>query len=351
MESKKPAPATLSNASDANGMVQAARAQSTRLTSRLKVQHLAVLVSIGRLRNTHLAGEERNLSQPAISKIIREVEDIFGTSLFDRSRNGMHPNRIGEALILRAEALLNQLEDTKADIEAITAGEMGHLRLGVVSFIPPALISHTLQNLSADQVNLSVEIREETTAVLIEQLLRKELDCVIGRFASARESQIVQTVLCHQQFCIVVSQQHPTLGLAQKVRLKDTTAFGWIVPPPRTAARSVLSDLFARAKMNPPSIRMETSSLEVIKAGLTDNHSVALLPRDIALQYVATGQLRILPIRTDYQLAPITLIRRRDEPMLPAGERFCTQLVRTAEALNNAQQTNGLHGQAGGDSH
>ncbi|RYY97138.1 MAG: LysR family transcriptional regulator, partial [Comamonadaceae bacterium] len=56
-----------------------------------------------------LAGKERHLSQPAISKIIREVEDIFGTRLFDRSRNGMHPNRVGEALIMRAEALLNQL--------------------------------------------------------------------------------------------------------------------------------------------------------------------------------------------------------------------------------------------------
>ncbi|RYY97137.1 MAG: hypothetical protein EOO24_20205 [Comamonadaceae bacterium] len=170
----------------------------------------------------------------------------------------------------------------------------------------------------------------------MEQLLRKELDCVIGRYASVRESQLMQTILCHQKFCIVVSSNHPVLELRQRVRLKDTAQFGWIVPPPRTAARSVLSDLFARAKINPPSIRMETSSLEVIKAALMDNQSIALLPHDIATHYAAADQLRILPIRSDYQLAPITLIRRKDDLMLPAGERFCIQLLNAAGAMKRS---------------
>lgn len=328
MESKKPVRKKTPVAKEAP------HKQDFSLSSRLKVQHLAVLASIGRHRNTHTAGRERNLSQPAISKIIREVEDIFGGRLFDRGRNGMHPNRIGEALIMRAVALLNQLEETRSEIDAITAGEIGHLRLGVVPFITPALISQTLKQLNAEQVSLSMAIREETTPLLIEQLLSKELDCVIGRHATVHESQLVQKILCHQQFCIVVSQQHPVLGRTRKAGLKDTQPFGWIVPPPRTSARAVLSDLFGQAGLDPPNVRIETSSLEVIKAALTDNDSVALLPLDIATHYAKADQLRILPIRTNHQLVPLTLIRRRNDPMLPAAERFCAQLLLTADVLN-----------------
>ena len=74
------------------------------LRSRLRAQHLATLESVGRHRNAHRVAEELGLSQPAVSKILREVEEIFGARLFDRGRNGMHPNRLGEVLLARAGA-------------------------------------------------------------------------------------------------------------------------------------------------------------------------------------------------------------------------------------------------------
>lgn len=303
------------------------------LRTRLKVQHLAVLASLGRHRNAHAAAEELSLSQPAISKVVREVEDIFGLALFDRGRAGMHPNRVGEALIRRAVALLNQLEDTRHDMRAIVAGEIGHLRLGVVPFIMPSLISHTLQRLDAEQVRLAIEIREETTSVLIEQLRRKELDCVVARYAAAYETELEQRILCRQQFAVVVSRRHPVLAVGDAVTLADTVGYGWVVPPPHTAARALLGELFLRAALPPPSVRIETSSLEIIKAALSSNQLVSLLPRDIAEHYAEADRLAVLPIATDSQLAPLTLIRRRNDYVFPAVDRFCFALLEAARHL------------------
>jgi DNA-binding transcriptional LysR family regulator len=296
----------------------------------LKLQHLNVIASIGRHRNAHRAAAELGLTQPAISKIVREAEAIFGATLFDRGRQGMHPNRIGEVLLARTIGVLNDIDSARAEVDAIVAGRVGHLRLGVIPFVTPTLISGTLRALEREHVELAMEIHEGTTGELVPQLLGKEFDCLIARFASEREAELEQQVLYHQKFSVVVGRQHRALGGSRRVRLIDTTGYGWIVPPPRTAARQMLSSLFVRAGLPPPSVRIETSSMEVIKAALTGGELIALLPSDIALHYARTEQLRVLPFRTDDPPAPLTLITRRGDVLLPSVARFCATLLRVA---------------------
>lgn len=247
----------------------------------------------------------------------------------------MNPNRLGEVLIARAIGILNELENTRDELEAVAAGRSGHLRLGVIPFVTPELISRALRDLHEEGVQLDAQIREGTTQPLVEALLRKELDCVIGRYASEREADLDQRILYHQRFSAVVSRLHPKLGRARRISLADTTNYGWIVPPPRTAARRMLSALFVGAGLGPPRVQIETSSMEVIKAILADSDLIALLPTEIAHHYVHTERLRILPFRTDYLPAPLTLIRRRGEPDLPSVERFCEMLLRIATQLQS----------------
>jgi len=129
---------------------------------------------------------------------------------------------------------------------------------------------------------------------------------------------------------VVVGRQHRILGGSRRVRLGDTTGFGWIVPPPRPAARQMLSALFVQAGLPPPRVRIETSSMEVIKAALADSDLIALLPSDIAHHYARTEQLRVLPFRTDDLPAPLTLITRRGDVVLPSVARFRATLLQVA---------------------
>ncbi|MGB3424841.1 MAG: LysR substrate-binding domain-containing protein [Castellaniella sp.] len=317
-----------------NQLIEHESLDEQNIRSRLTVRHLSVLASLGRHRNGHQVAAELNLTQPAISKAVREIEGIFNIKLFDSGRNGTHPNRVGEALINRAAALINQLGDTQREIEAIIQGESGSLRLGVIPFITPDLITQTLKRLHEKKINLTMEIREDTTTSLVNQLLAKELDCAIGRYANVREDELEQQILRYQRFSVVVSSRHPMLGAGKHITLEHTTDFAWIVPPPRTAARTMLSELFVKAGLRPPSVRIETSSLEVIKAALADNDLIAIIPTDIARHYALADQLRILPIDTDYQLAPLTLIRRRNETMLPSTQWFCEQLLAIGHAMD-----------------
>jgi DNA-binding transcriptional LysR family regulator len=296
------------------------------LQSRLKVQHLITLASVGRHRNAHRAAKELGLSQPAVSKIIREVEDIFAAPLFERGRSGMHPNDIGEALIERAVALLNDLTHIRSDMSAIMAGEIGHLRLGVIAFLSPTVISQTLKAFTAHRM-LTLDIREGTTAPFVAQLLRRELDCVIGRYVSESEHELEQRILYQQRFAVVVSKRHPMLTKRRPVTLADTQGYGWIVPPSRTAARQALSALFMDTDLVPPRVNIETSSLEIIKASLVDSTLIGILPTEIARHFGEAAALEILPFAINYQPAPVTLILRRGEKRPPSLERFCQTII------------------------
>lgn len=307
------------------------------LRLRLKVQHLLVLVSLSRHRNAHRTARDLGLSQPAVSKMVREIEAMFGARLFDRGRGGMQPNSVGAALVARATALLNDIDHTRDEMEALATGEAGHLRLGAIAFVTPELVARTLRRLAESGVALTVDIREGTTQPLVDQLLRREIDCVIGRWATEREGELDQTIVYRQRFAVAVGRDHRRLGRGRRATLAGAAAEDWVAPPPRTAGRQALTALFMGSGLPPPRIRVETASLEIMKALLVDDAMIGLLPADIARRYAALGELRILPFSLPTEPAPLTLIRRRDEQPLPAVGRFCGTLVEVAADLERAE--------------
>ncbi len=73
----------------------------------------------------------------------------------------MHPNRLGDVMLARAIGVLNDLSSACAEIDAIVAGRVGHLRLGVIPFVTPTLISTTLRELERENVQLVMEIHKK----------------------------------------------------------------------------------------------------------------------------------------------------------------------------------------------
>jgi len=270
------------------------------------------------------------LSQPAISKIVREIEQLFGTTLFERGRGGMVPNRVGEALIARANTLIHDVERMRDDIEAIVTGYSGSLRLGVIAFIAPDMIARTLKRLEDEGVFLTIEIHEGTTPPLVARLMQKELDCVIGRYAFEHEAELDQRLLAEQRFAVVISRAHPVLSHGA-VTMADTVALPWVVTPPRTSARQALTDMFMRAGLRAPDVRVETASMEMMKALLDECGMIGLLPLGIAMKYASA--LNILDFKIDLPPAPLMLILRRGEPRLPSVERFCNILLQMEQGV------------------
>jgi DNA-binding transcriptional LysR family regulator len=275
--------------------------------TRLKLRQLALLQAIDRHRALNRVAAEMRLSQPAITKALREVEDIFGTQLFERSSRGLRPTPAGDAVLRHAQRWLADLDSTSKVLAAIDAGHGGRLRLGITTQVPQALLSAGLRFLLGQQPRLSVFIMEGTTDQLVGRMVEHELDCAIGRSYEGDAHDIVQEAIYEQEPCLVVAarnQKQLSRGPLDWAKLAE---LDWILPPPNTPMRRLYNTIFVTAGVQPPLPIMETISVRSMETVLgSEANAIAILPRDVVDELFKEGCVAPLAHRLAWKLPPVT---------------------------------------------
>ena len=113
---------------------------SRSLFNRLRYKHLHMLVALSSSQNLHRASQALNMSQPAATRMLREIEDMFGCDLFERLPRGMRPTALGQELIRFAESALSGLDRCAEDLMARQQGGYGYLSIGTIMGAAPDLV-------------------------------------------------------------------------------------------------------------------------------------------------------------------------------------------------------------------
>ena len=103
------------------------------LRARLKTRQLMLLIAIGDEGNIHRAAEILNMSQPAASKLLKDLEDVLGISLFERLPRGMRATWYGETMIRHARIALSSLSQAGSELEALKTGRFGEVSVGAIT--------------------------------------------------------------------------------------------------------------------------------------------------------------------------------------------------------------------------
>ncbi|WP_186170401.1 LysR family transcriptional regulator, partial [Burkholderia gladioli] len=103
------------------------------MRTRLKTRQLLLVVALAEEGNIHRAAAVLNMTQPAASKLLRELEDMLGTVLFERMPRGVKPTLYGDALIRHARAVLGSLEQAQEELDGLKAGHLGHVAIGTIT--------------------------------------------------------------------------------------------------------------------------------------------------------------------------------------------------------------------------
>src|SRR4051812_22559264 len=114
------------------------------LKARLKTRQLLLLIALDDFRNIHRAADELNMTQPAASKQIKDLEEMLDVRLFDRLPRGMMPTIYGETMIRHARMALNSLSLAHDDIVALRAGLAGQVEVGVIMAPAMALLPRAI---------------------------------------------------------------------------------------------------------------------------------------------------------------------------------------------------------------
>lgn len=306
---------------------QASRFENRLLTG-IKLKQLRLLVAVSEQGSILRAAATLNVAQPAATKMVRNLEQVLGVSLFTRSSRGVEPTLFGEVVIRHAKLVLAQLRHASDELSSLTQGASGRVVVGTLLAATPHLLPRAIAAVKRERPGISISVVEGTNDKLRPMLRAGDLDLVIGRLPEYRErAGLTHEILYEEPVSIVVRRGHP-LAERSAVKLADLQSQEWILPPPETSLRRQLEQGFRAVGLELPALSIESVSILANFALLRETDMVAALPFDVA---GSQADLVRLPIDVDIGYGAVGITRRRDAELTPAPQYFLSMIRRIAQ--------------------
>ncbi|MFO2466291.1 LysR family transcriptional regulator [Pseudomonas sp. 15FMM2] len=293
----------------------------------IRFKHLVLIDTLARTRNMHVTATRMNLSQPALSKMLRDLEQQFGFALFERLPRSMPPTELGEHVVRYAQGALAESAQFVDQVNRLRKGGHGFLKVGGIFAATSVVLPQAIATIKARSPLLSIEVVEQSSDHLLLMLEQNKLDLMIGRFTEARFSQLFDfQPLEPEPFCLVVNSEHPLL--AQDCTPLDVLGdWPWVLYPVGTPLRERLEQAFRIAGIATPVDSVNTISMPMFLHLLQSGPMIAMLPRSMVAAQLSSGQFREL--NSPLQLAPLEygVITRKDEPLSATAAEFVDILL------------------------
>jgi DNA-binding transcriptional LysR family regulator len=297
---------------------------------RLRIRHLSVLVAVAEAKSMQTAAQRVNITAGAVSKCVREAEEILGVRIFARTTRGVETTEVGEAVLGRIRILLADLHAATEDIAAMRDGAVGRVKVGSMAVVESDLLPRTVLRVRGAAPRVFVQIVEGTRELVIEALRRGEIDCAVGRMTAAGPPQgLAEEALYRMPVAVVAAPHHP-LARERRVTWTRLCDFEWIMPPPEAPLRQALERQFASQRLCMPPITVESTATLFNQSLLARSDMVAVMTVSAAHEYAALGALAILPVALDGELPLIGVITRSGDP--PSATKLFLDALRQEAA-------------------
>ncbi|HVY07000.1 MAG TPA: LysR family transcriptional regulator [Burkholderiales bacterium] len=299
---------------------------------RLKPRQLLLLVAIDELGNIHRAAEELGMTQPAASKLLKELENALEVPLFDRLPRGMRPTWYGEIMIRHAKMTLANLGTAHDEITALKSGFSGQVAVGCIMPAGITLLPLTVAKLKAHYPLLQVRVELDSSDALLNQLMDSRLDIAVARlFEHHDKSAFDFEPLAEEAICVIARRGHP-LARKRKLQVKDLADLSWILPTGKVIRHRFDMEFRSRGLVPPQNV-VSTPSLPVTVSLLQHSDMVATVPIEVANQYREHGMVELVPIDFPLKMDAYGIIVRRRQLLSPAAQVMMKALRATASEI------------------
>jgi len=300
------------------------------IRARLKMRQLLLLVGLDEERNIHKTAETLGMTQPAASKLLKELEDMLGVELFERLPRGMRPTWYGEIMIRHARMVIANLGQAHEEISALQIGMTGQVNIGVIMSPATTLIPRAIARVKATHPHLRIGVQMDTSDILQPRLQQGKLDILVARlFADKDNEGLSFEPLAEERVCVAARRDHPFM-MRQDLQLSDVAAEAWVLPPASSVLRHRFDLSFRQKGLEPPKNVIETFALPVTTQVLAQSDTLAVLPVEVATYLASFGLIAIVPLDLLCHMDEFGIITRRDHLLSPGAQIMLEALRDTA---------------------
>jgi DNA-binding transcriptional LysR family regulator len=178
----------------------------------MELRHLKYFQAVATELNFRKAAETLFISQPGLSRQIRQLEEELEVLLFDRDRKKVSLTAAGIYLKSEVDFLLNHLETIKGQLNQIQAGKIGELRIGFLGSASNQIIPRLMSKLNAYQPLVNVNLEELSNSLQVEMVQKDKLDLGFVRLNSVPDELEMKTI-ARDSFSLVVPTNHPITAI------------------------------------------------------------------------------------------------------------------------------------------
>lgn len=288
-------------------MVASASVLLNRLLARVRLRHVQVLVKVAELGSVQGAAKAIGMTQPAITHILSDMENLLAVELFQRHSRGMRPTTVCLDLLPRMRRMLDSLGEGAELVAARSGREDAFVRVVATGAAIGALFVPGLPSFSEAHPQVRIQVSEVDADLLASVVARGDID-LVGcrqpavvpqgwRFAAVREDH----------FVVVCGPAHP---LAKRQRLTLTSLKGetWLLAPVTSAARRAFDALAVDRGWDVRSCETVTRVTSLVCAFLARQNAIAMVPASAVGQFVEARQLVVLPLTESLPVEPLGLL-------------------------------------------
>jgi LysR family transcriptional regulator of gallate degradation len=297
---------------------------------------LRALLAVAEHNNVVQAARQLNLSQPAVTKAVRTMENNLGVKLFDRTSRGMMPTIFGRTLIRRAKLIFAELHKADMELGALRGLETGNVVVGTSPIGRSLLLPEGICRLVEESPGLQVTVLEGVFEKLIGWLRNGDLEFIVGTiWEGSADDGLATEVMTDDQVAIVARQDHP---LAQKKTLEyqDFEDVDWVLPGRDSPQRQQFEKKFEQQGIHIKQNIISMNSLSTIREILVNTDRLTILSPPRVKTEVAANILTILPFDLPETKRPIGVTRRQTDTLSPAAEMLLNHLRDAAKVYNGA---------------
>lgn len=258
---------------------------------------LKVFYTVARRLNFTKAAEELLISQPAVTKHIKELESQFNLALFDRRGNKVLLSPAGEVLLRHTEAIQEIYRQIEFDLNQLNQTFKGVLHVGSSTSITQYILPPLLARFHSIHQDVKVELLSGNTEQIEQALLHKKIEMGVIEGKSKRR-EIQYTPFLKDEIVLVCSSKNP-LAKKEEIRPEELKKIPLLLREPGSGTLEVIADALKQKgiRLADLSVEMQLGSTEAIKSYLQHSDCMAFLSLHAIPRELENGTLKIIGIR------------------------------------------------------
>lgn len=280
--------------------------------TRVKFRHLQAFIEVARHKSVVKAASVLNISQPAVTKTIRELEEALGVALVEREGRGIRLSRYGEVFLKHAGAAIAALRQGVDSVSHARIGEMPLIRIGALPTVSSRIMPRAMGLFLKENTGSRIKIVTGENSVLLDQLRFGELDLVVGRLAGAdKMTGFIFEHLYSEQVVFAVRAGHPLL-VSDHSPLSDLSRYPILMPTTSSIIRPFVDQLLIANGISSLPNQIETVSDSFGRAFVLSCDAIWIISAGVVSRDLETGLMAALPIDTSDTRGPVGLTMRTD---------------------------------------